>query len=78
MKVTVPRNHPRYLSLYYRDLLSSGVKMGITSLQGLTAHGRGEAFDYLLGEKTQNFAVTAICESARILVLSKHPVISVN
>lgn len=78
MKITVPVNHPRYLSLYYRDLLSHGVAMGLTSLQGLTAHGRGEAFDYLLGEKTHNFAVAAIREAARLLVHSKHPVISVN
>lgn len=78
MRITVPKNHPRYRSLYYRDLLSNGVEMGLTSLQGLTAHGRGEAFDYLIGEKTKNFAVAAIREAARILVSSKNPVICVN
>lgn len=78
MKISAPKNHPRYLSLYYRDLLSEGVVRGLTSLQGLTAHGRGEAFDYLLGEKTQNFALKAIKEAARLLILSKYPVICVN
>lgn len=78
IKISAPKSHPRYLSLYYRDLLTWGVKQGITSLQGLTAHGRGEAFDYLLGEKTHNFAMAAIRQTARLLVNSKHPVISVN
>lgn len=78
IKISVPKSHPRYLSLYYRDLLAYGVKQGITSLQGLTAQGRGETFDYLIGEKTQAFAKKAIEAAASLLLLSKHPVISVN
>lgn len=77
-KLNIPKSHPRYLSLYYRELLNEGVERGITSLQGLTSHGRGEAFDYLIGEKTQEFAKTAIRASAALLVLARHPVISVN
>ena len=77
-KPSASKSHPRYLSLYYRDLLSYGVKKGITSLQGLTAHGRGEAFDYLLGEKTHSFSHSAIRCAAALLLTAKYPVISVN
>lgn len=77
-KSDVPKSHPRYLSLHYRDLLVDGVSRGITSLHGLTAHGRGETFDYLIGEKTFPFAKSAIDAAAALLVLAKHAVISVN
>lgn len=78
LKINVPKSHPRYLSNFYRDLLAEGVKKGITSLQGLTAHGRGETFDYLLGEKTQKFTKKAIEAASALLVSAKHPVLSVN
>lgn len=78
IKISAPKSHPRYLSLYYRDLLSEGVQRGITSLAGLTAHGRGEAFDYLIGEATHPFAKKAVEAAAARLLLAKHPVISVN
>lgn len=78
MKIYAPKDHPRYVSNLYRDVLSQGVKRGITSLQGLTAHGRAEAFDYLLGEKTESFAFYAIRAAAATLLLAQHPVISVN
>lgn len=77
-KSDVPKSHPRYISLHYRDLLVVGVGKGITSLHGLTAHGRGETFDYLIGEKTFPFAKSAIEAAAALLILAKHPVISVN
>ncbi len=77
-KSVVPKSHPRYQSLLYRNLLVDGVEKGITSLHGLTAHGRGEAFDYLIGEKTFPFAQSAIDAAAALLILAKHPVISVN
>lgn len=76
--MTIPRSHPRYHSLQTRELLIAGVQNGITSLNGLIAHGRGEAFDYLLGEKTHGFAKTAINEAAQLLQTAKHPVLSVN
>ncbi|MBW2989652.1 phosphopantothenate/pantothenate synthetase, partial [Candidatus Woesearchaeota archaeon] len=38
----------------------------------------GEAFDYLIGEKTRSFAMKAIGASASLLLQAKHPVISVN
>ena len=74
----VPKTHPRYLSLTLRDRIVEGVEKGITSIHGLIAHGRGEAFDYLLGEKTQPFAIEAVRAAAAMLRLSAHPVISVN
>ena len=74
----VPKSHPRYISLKTRDKIVSGVENGITSIHGLIAHGRGEAFDYLIGEKTQKFALDAIDAAACLLLLAKRPVISVN
>ena len=78
IKTSADPKHPRFLSNFYRDLLSEGVNKGITSLQGLTAHGRGETFDYLIGEKTYSFARKSIEVSACLFLLSKYPVISVN
>lgn len=74
----VPESHPRYVSLKLRDTIVAGVESGVTSIHGLMAHGRGEAFDYLLGEKTQPFAMDAIRAGAATLLLAEHPVISVN
>jgi len=74
----VPKSHPRYESLRLRDAIVASVKRGVTSEHGLIAHGRGEAYDYLLGERTHDFAVAAIEASARLLKHATHPVISVN
>lgn len=74
----VPKTHPRYLSLTLRDTIVEGVERGITSIHGLIAHGRGEAFDYLIGEKTQPFAAAAIRAAAAMLLSAEHPVISIN
>ena len=74
----VPESHPRYASLKMRDTIVAGVESGVTSIHGLMAHGRGEAFDYLIGEKTQSFAMDAIRAGAATLLLAEHPVISVN
>ncbi len=45
---------------------------------GLIAHGRGEAFDYLLGEKTTKNAFRAERTAAAMLLDASKPVISVN
>ncbi len=74
----IPKNHPRYESLITRELLVEGVRKGITVLQGLIAHGRGEMFDYVLGEKTHDFAWKAEKTAVAMMLLAKHPVISVN
>lgn len=76
--MSIPKSHPRYTSLKIRNLIVAGIENGITSMHGLIAHGRGEAFDYLLGEKTQDFARNAIRVASALLLLAKHPVISVN
>jgi len=73
-----PKSHPRYASLKIRDKIVDGMKKGITSLDGLTAHGRGEAFDYLIGEKTTKVAKKSIDSAAALLLTAKYPVISVN
>ena len=76
--MSIPTSHPRYLSLKTRDKIVFGVKKGITSIHGLIAHGRGEAFDYLLGERTNDFALESIDSASAMLLLAKYPVISVN
>jgi 4-phosphopantoate--beta-alanine ligase len=45
---------------------------------GLIAHGRGECFDYILGEKTNNYALKAIKTAVAEIFLADHPIISVN
>jgi 4-phosphopantoate--beta-alanine ligase len=74
----VPESHPRYDSLRTRHRIEAGVENGITSKQGLIAEGRGEAFDYLLGERTLPSADTAERVAAAHLLLARHPVVSVN
>jgi 4-phosphopantoate--beta-alanine ligase len=74
----IPLNHPRRSSLLTRARLTEGARQGITSLDGLIAHGRGEAFDYLLGEKTHDFAARAIDAAAALFLVARHSVISVN
>ena len=74
----IPRSHPRYKSLMARERLVAGLKAGMTSEAGLLAHGRGEAFDYLLGERTHGFAQRAIAMTSALLIGAKHPVLSVN
>ncbi len=54
------------------------VQKGIVSPSGLIAHGRGEAFDYLLGEKTIEAAKVAEAAATALLLDAKRPVISVN
>ena len=75
---SIPRNHPRYESLVQREKIVEGYHKGIVALQGLIAHGRGECFDYLLGEKTTPMARKAARAAVAAMLLAKHPVISVN
>ncbi|MBI2501654.1 MAG: phosphopantothenate/pantothenate synthetase [Candidatus Latescibacteria bacterium] len=74
----VPASHPRYASLKLREAIAAGVEKGITSAHGLIAHGRGEAFDYLIGETSQPFAREALRAGAALLLMAGYPVISVN
>ncbi|WP_323675081.1 4-phosphopantoate--beta-alanine ligase [Halorubellus sp. PRR65] len=77
-EVDVPEDHPRYESLLTRHRIEDGVEKGITSQQGLIAQGRGEAFDYLLGEETTPSADEAERVAAAHLLLADHAVLSVN
>lgn len=74
----IPKSHPRYESLKQRHKLLEGLKQGYVAEAGLIAHGRGEAFDYLLGERTTKEAMMAEKAAVAMLLLSKNPVISVN
>jgi 4-phosphopantoate--beta-alanine ligase len=74
----IPSSHPRYRSLVTRERLAGCAKTGIVSWEGLTAHGRGEAFDYLIGERTTDSARLAEKTAAALLLSARHPVISVN
>ncbi len=76
--MAVPKSHPRYESLKKRELIIEGVRDGLVAEAGLIAHGRGEAFDYLMGEKTLPSAQKASLAAAALLLSAKHPVISVN
>jgi 4-phosphopantoate---beta-alanine ligase len=76
--IAIPSDHPRAKSLYTREMLVSGFRRGLVVPEGLIAHGRGEAYDYLLGECTTKTAQRAIKAAAAILLLSNRPVISVN
>ncbi len=74
----IPKSHPRAASLHIREKLVQGYRSGLVVEEGLMAHGRGETFDYLIGEKTSKNALKAINAAAKALVLAKSPVISVN
>jgi len=74
----IPKSHPRYLSLVTREKISNAEKRGLVHKTGLIAHGRGEAFDYLLDEKTLSFSDESEKVAAAALLCAKNPVISVN
>ena len=76
--VDIPDNHPRAKSLLEREKLVEGLRKGLVVPEGLIAHGRGEAFDYIIGEKTESFARKAIRAAAATLLMAENPVISVN
>jgi len=77
-RFSIPPDHPRAKSLYTRETLVAGYKRGLVAVEGLIAHGRGEAYDYLIGERTTKTAQRAIRAAAAMLLLSDKPVISVN
>ncbi len=74
----IPKSHPRYASLVARERVAEGVKRGFTSSQGLIAQGRGECFDYLLGERTTPSAEAATRAAAALLLMAESPALSVN
>tara|TARA_B100000949_G_scaffold229844_2_gene239355 strand:- start:218 stop:979 length:762 start_codon:yes stop_codon:yes gene_type:complete len=74
----IPKTHPRYDSLNIRSKIANSFIHGIIMPEGLVAHGRGEAFDYIIGEKTMPFSITSINAAVAKLLLSSTPVISIN
>ena len=72
------KSHPRYQSLLMRHRLEMAAKAGMLADSALIAHGRGEAFDYLLGEATIASAHDATMESLAHLQNANSAVISLN
>ncbi|OLD12321.1 MAG: hypothetical protein AUI93_02825 [Crenarchaeota archaeon 13_1_40CM_3_52_10] len=71
-------NHPRFRSLETRERLVKGFQSGVVAPEGLIAHGRGEAFDYLFGEITPKSSRLATKAAVALLLGAKNPVISIN
>jgi 4-phosphopantoate--beta-alanine ligase len=61
-----------------RERLTEFVKKGLMTPTGLISHGRGEAFDYLMGERTTAAALCAEKAAVAYLLNAKRPVICVN
>ena len=74
----IPESHPRHRSLKERHMIVEAMKQGYLADAGLIAHGRGEAFDYLLGENTVPEAELAERMGVAMLLQAEKPVISVN
>ena len=77
-KINIPKDHPRYKAMMIRENIIEGCENKVVAPAGLIAQGRGEAFDYLIGEKTSEFAKQAIEAAACAFILAECPVISVN
>ena len=71
-------SHPRYASLLMRHRLEVAAKKGMLADSAMIAHGRGEAFDYLLGERTTDSALRASRQALAALQAAKRPVLSIN
>jgi len=71
-------SHPRYASLLMRHRLEVAAQKGMLADSALIAHGRGEAFDYLLGERTTESALRAARQALAALQAAQRPVLSIN
>ena len=74
----IPKDHPRYKAMMIRENIIKGCETKVVAPAGLIAQGRGEAFDYIIGEKTEKFSLDAIEAAACAFLLAEYPVISVN
>ncbi len=77
-EIAADPSHPRYASLLMRHRLEVAAKRGMLADSAMIAHGRGEAFDYLLGERTTESALLATKHALACLVNAERPVLSVN
>lgn len=78
MDIAADPTHPRYASLLRRRLIEEAAEAGLLAGSAMIAHGRGEAYDYLLGERTTSSAFSATDEAWARLLAAERPVISVN
>jgi len=76
--IDIPTSHPRYQSLMSREKMVEGLHTKVVTESGLIAHGRGESLDYFLGEATASFGRAAARAAVARLLVSRHPVLSVN
>ncbi len=76
--MSIPKDHPRYKSLMVREHLAEMVEKGLVNPTGLISHGRGEAFDYLMGERTLAPSLEAEKVAAAYLLKAKRPLVCVN
>ena len=74
----VDPSHPRFQSLMIRKKIADAGAKGMLADSAMIAHGRGEAFDYLLGEKSLPSAKDATREVAARLVNAERPILSLN
>ncbi len=74
----ISKSHPRYESLKLREKIVKASKSGYLADSAMIAHGRGEAFDYMLREKTTLPAKRAMYVTVAMMLLAENPVISVN
>lgn len=74
----IPKSHPRYNSLIQREKVIKALKKEILAKEGLIAHGRGECFDYLIGERTTEMAERSEKTAIALLILAENPIISIN
>jgi len=61
-----------------RHKIIEGMRNLVVAEAGLIAQGRGEAWDYLIGEKTNDNAIRTMKVAVAALMTAKYPVISVN
>lgn len=61
-----------------RERLAEMVERGLVTPTGLISHGRGEAYDYLMGETSTAPALEAEKAAAAYLLNARNPVVCVN
>jgi 4-phosphopantoate--beta-alanine ligase len=78
MSNEIPEDHPRAQSLKIRHKITDALKTSVVTEAGLIAQGRGEAWDYLIGEESNENSINAMKVAVATLLLADYPVISVN
>ncbi len=77
-EIAADPSHPRYASLLMRHRLEVAQAKGMLADSAMIAHGRGEAFDYLLGEVTTPSALRATRHALACMMQGERLVLSVN